>query len=416
MSEDINKLGREEKKKRLRQKIVHNIELDDNEQLVRKLKSHKRKNFIVILSVILLCIVFGFGLYIYDDNRMYKTYSVLWEQKVEGHLGMNYATFGSNVMQYSKDGATYIDASGKVQWSITYNMNRPIIKTQGNYAVIADQKGNSIVICSVDNGQEGSATTSYPISKVDIANQGVVAVVTEDNDVSYIDYYKKNGDKLDISKKSPLTEGYPLDIALSPNGYELIASYLYVDSGIMRNKVLFYNFGPNGQEIEDRLVGSFGKYAESDTIIPKVEFLTDELSVAFGDNMLSFYSTKNEREPALLKDISFERQIASVFSNDSYIGVVFEKTDEKPAQTMVIYDKYGNVLLQEDIDFSYNNIFFDEHFIVLFNANSCLIYDFNGDIRYNNSFDSGITTLLSVPGKRELALVSGEKLLRIKLK
>ncbi len=416
MSEDINKLGREEKKKRLRQKIVHNQEIDDNEQLTRKLKSHKRKNFILLISGIFLCLVIGLGIYIYDDNRRYKTYSVLWEQSVEGHLGMHYITFGSNVLQYSKDGASYVDESGKVQWSITYNMNRPVVKTQGDFAVIADQKGNSFIICSVENGQEGSATTSYAISKVDIANQGVVAVVSEDKDVSYIDYYKKNGDKLDISKKSPLTEGYPLDIALSPNGYELIASYLYVDSGIMRNKVLFYNFGPNGQEVEDRLVGSFGKYAETDTIIPKVEFLTNELSVAFGDNLLSFYSTKNEREPALLKEVSFERQVASVFCNDTYIGIVFDKTDEYPNQTMVVYTSSGNVVLEKDIDFTYKNIFFTNGFVVLYNSNSCLIYDFDGDIRYNNSFDSGITTLLGVSEKREFALVTGDKLLRIKLK
>ncbi|MFQ9510434.1 MAG: DUF5711 family protein [Lachnospiraceae bacterium] len=416
MSEDINKLGREEKKKRLRQKIVHNQELDDNEQLTRKLKSHKRKNFILLISGIFLCLVISLGIYIYDDNRRYKTYSVLWEQSVEGYLGMDYITFGSNVLQYSKDGASYVDESGKVQWSITYNMNRPIVKTQGDFVVIADQKGKSFIICSVENGQEGSATTSYAISKVAIANQGVVAVVSEDKDVSYIDYYKKNGDKLDISKKSPLTEGYPLDIALSPNGYELIASYLYVDSGIMRNKVLFYNFGPNGQEVEDRLVGSFGKYAETDTIIPKVEFLTNELSVAFGDNLLSFYSTKNEREPALLKEVSFERQVASVFCNDTYIGIVFDKTDEYPNQTMVVYTSSGNVVLEKDIDFAYKNIFFTNGFVVLYNANSCVIYDFDGDIRYNNSFDSGITTLLGVPEKREFALVTGDKLLRIKLK
>ena len=40
--------------------------------------------------------------------------------------------------------------------------------------------------------------------------------------------------------------GYPISISLSSSGELLAVSYLYVDAGVVKSNVVFYNFGPVG--------------------------------------------------------------------------------------------------------------------------------------------------------------------------
>ena len=100
--------------------------------------------------------------------------------------------FGDNVIKYTKDGASYIDASGKTIWTQSYEMKTPIININGDYAVIADQQGNEMYICSKE-GCTGTAKTQLPITKAAVSARGVAAAVVEDSTASYIFYFKKDG-------------------------------------------------------------------------------------------------------------------------------------------------------------------------------------------------------------------------------
>lgn len=61
---------------------------------------------------------------------------------------MKYAYFGENMIRYTKDGASYIDGAGKTVWTQSFEMKTPVINVNGDYAVIADQQGNQLYICS----------------------------------------------------------------------------------------------------------------------------------------------------------------------------------------------------------------------------------------------------------------------------
>ena len=65
-----------------------------------------------------------------------------------GSQFVQYIPFGENMIRYTKDGATYLDASGNNVWTVSYEMRTPISNVNGDYAVIADQQGNEIYICS----------------------------------------------------------------------------------------------------------------------------------------------------------------------------------------------------------------------------------------------------------------------------
>ena len=98
---------------------------------------------------------------------------------------VKFAMFGDNVIKYTKDGASYIDASGKTIWTQSYEMKTPIININGDYAVIADQQGNEMYICSKE-GCTGTAKTQLPITKAAVSARGVAAAVVEDSTASYM--------------------------------------------------------------------------------------------------------------------------------------------------------------------------------------------------------------------------------------
>ena len=51
--------------------------------------------------------------------------------------------------------------------------------------------------------------------------------------------------------------GYLLDVSLSPEGTQVMVSNVYLQDGIMGNRVAFYNFSEYGKSYPDRLVGGF---------------------------------------------------------------------------------------------------------------------------------------------------------------
>lgn len=52
----------------------------------------------------------------------------------------------------------------------------------------------------------------------------------EDSSACYIFYFKKDGEELGINIKMLLSgDGYPVDIALSPDGKQIVMSVMYME-------------------------------------------------------------------------------------------------------------------------------------------------------------------------------------------
>ena len=113
---------------------------------------------------------------------------------------VKYAYFGENMIRYTKDGASYIDGAGKTVWTQSFEMKTPVINVNGDYAVIADQQGNQLYICSTA-GCTGVAKTQLPITKAAVSSRGITAAVVEDSSACYIFYFKKDGEELGINIK-----------------------------------------------------------------------------------------------------------------------------------------------------------------------------------------------------------------------
>ena len=152
---DMSSMNRETKKKHLRSRVITPgrppapSSQESSEEIVKKAERRVRRRHLVILLVLLVLVtVAAIVYYWYQRGYQYKEASVGWERRYERDEAgfVQYQSFEDNLIRYSKDGASYIDARGKDVWVQPYEMRDPIIAVNGGYAAIGDRQGNNIYI------------------------------------------------------------------------------------------------------------------------------------------------------------------------------------------------------------------------------------------------------------------------------
>lgn len=420
---DMNSMSRESKKRQLRRQIVSSdtpvsrpgVRSEDSEEVVRKAHNKVRRRRLVIVVVLLVLITGGISAWIYyQRNYQYTSFETAWQIEInEGSL-VGYETFGSNVLKYTKDGASYIDNRGKNIWTESYEMKSPIAAVRGDYAAIADMQGNSIYICNLE-GRQGQATTLLPISRIAVSGTGIVAVIQEDASSSYIDFYDQTGNKLDIQIKSRMgNNGYPMDISLSQDGTQLVCSYVYHQSGEVKSRVVFYDFSEVGKNIPTRVVGGFDEQFAG-TMVPRLTYMGEPYSCAFSGNGLTFFSSKNLASPELVVQVPIEEQIESVFYSDEYAAVIVRNTSGEFASRLEVYRKDGTHVLSQNFSYEYTGADIDGDLIILYNEDSCEIYNTAGVKKLYAAFDFSISKIRKGRFPDTLVVTGPQQMREIKL-
>ena len=422
---NMDSMDREQKKKRLRQRMLSSPGGQnrgegrglEEEEIVRKAEAYTRKKRIrifILIAVLLLtaAAVLYYSLYV----RRYEDYRTAWEKQIpaseNGFAG--YEPFGSNVLKYTKDGASYINSRGKIVWSISYQMKSPVCYVNGSYAVIADRQGNSLYICNQE-GQRGQAETTLPILRASISAHGVTAVLLEDSTASYISFFKEDGSELDWLIKTVMSKsGYLLDVSLSPEGTQVMVSNVYLQDGIMGNRVAFYNFSEYGKSYPDRLVGGFEEM--KDSVIPRVCFLDEDHACAFGNGQIGFFSMENQTSPALSAHIKLEEELKSVCYSDQYVGVIVENPEGESDYRLDVYSAGGKLKFSKPVSFQYKEIDIDGDMVILYNENSCEIYNMSGKCRFSGSFDFTFSAVRAGKMENELIFTGEDTVRSIRLK
>ena len=387
----------------------------ERQEYETQLHKHRRRVRIGWVLGICVAVAAGVAYFVYDIGRTFHSYGVVWEVNLEGQ-SVEFEDWKGGVLEYSQNGASYINEKGTVVWSAAYHMSHPTVVTRGEYSLIVDQKGSELVICNRQLGVTGTGTTPTSITKGDISEGGVAAVICESDTVSNIYYYKSTGSRLDIGIKSPLERtGYPVDLAVSSDGKTLMVSYLYVDSGVMQNKVVFYNFGGDADEY---LAGSF-EYGATDTIVPIVKFFDATKAVAVGDNNVTFYqihTVSQQKVPKKMVEYSLERTILSVFETEDCVGMILSADTDHPQNTVVLYNAEGEQQMSVDTDQEYTDVFYNGRFVVLYNQYECVIYDQKGAEKFHRPFANGIGKMVAGAKSRRFLLRTADYLQEISLK
>lgn len=110
--------------------------------------------------------------------------------------------------------------------------------------------------------------------------------------------------------------------------------------------MVFYNFSEVGQNETERVVGGFNHY--NDVLVGDVQFLSNNIAVAVGENVISIYKIKEY--PSLEKEIQIDNTIDRVFFGTDYIGLVLDNSDSGELYKMVVYNFSGSKVCEAEFE------------------------------------------------------------------
>ena len=370
-----------------------------NERVARHKKKVRRRNTIGIIAIV----IFLAGTYILLSTRTYSEVQIV-DNNGDIKSG-TYAEFASGVLCYSKDGVVFTDKNGKELWNQPHQMKHPIIATSESAVAVADQGGNTISVFG-KQGIKGEITTVLPIEKISVSEQGIVVALLENAESPQIICYDAVGNVLVEHKATMSGTGYPLDIALSPNGELLLVSYLYVQEGVITSKISCFNFGEVGQDKTDRIVEQ--KVYEG-MIVPLVEFMTNDTAIAVGDAEIMYFHGSQLLQAA--EKVKIESPIKSVFYNEKYVGVILQGEAKNELR---VYDKNGKETAVSEFEGEYSNVKMFGEQIVMYEGNRCAVFTKSGHKRFEGEMGAEILEIFPIIGINKYFMVSANGLEEIR--
>lgn len=367
-----------------------------------------RRRPIIIGIVLILLVVVGVG--IYNSTRTYSGYTVKEETEIGKGESYEYAVFDTYLLRYSNDGITCFDGTEQL-WAKAYDMKMPMIDICDSYIAVGEQESNTVYVYD-KTGQESKMEMQYPVVKLEVADQGVVAALEEDGESNYIEVRDKDGNTLITGKTVLDGSGYPIDFSLSEDGTKMVVSYLCVSGGQTETKVLFYNFTDIGENEVDRMVGGFNQYKT--TIVPEVEFLNEDTAVAFGDNMFTIYSM--DSKPEIIAEETFSNEVKKVFYSSDYIGLVFYDSTKEEPYTLTVYDLSGKKTLETTYEVDYDTVKLAGDTVLMYDSFDCRVITLSGKEKFKYTFSDQIIDLLPAEQTYTYYYVGASKLQKIKLK
>ena len=353
-----------------------------------KIKSHKFTIFYrTFLVIVLIAAIIG-ALYIQWKNKVYTQIAVLSSAEISIVQGSGLLPFSGHLLTYSKDGAGCMDIKGNAVWNQTFEMQNPIVDVCQNVVAIGDYNGRNIYVMDTA-GVLGNITTNKPMRDLCVASNGVVAVVLDDTDITWIYLYSATGKELASFRTTMKDSGYPISVSISPNAQLVCVSYLYVDGGQMKSSVAFYNFGDVGKNSTNNYVSG---YDYLDVVVPLTRFLDDRSLFAVSDDRIMFYS--GAQKPVTAAESLISDNVQSVFYGEEYVGLVYISRESSNRYRLDVYHKSGELRQSIEFDIEYSDILFHDDQIIIYNESECTIYNSNGMEKYNGRFDKTVLELI----------------------
>lgn len=380
-------------------------------------KKKKQKKLILIFLGLLILII-AFIVIIFIINRKEKSYvSFEITKKAEWSVTTNikYLPYRSGVLKFNRDGAEAIAQNGEVLWNVTYSMKDPIADVNGSYVAVADRGGKDLCIIN-GSGTANRIQVLNNISDVEVALQGVTAVLMNGGTKDYIELYSMDS----TSSSSPIaegqtivsTDGFPLDITLSPSGKLLVTSYMRLREDILKNVITFYNFGEVGINLADNIVGAYDQ--EDEVLAPKIEFVSDDVVLVCRNNGFTLYTAKELAKVKAIVDISEE--ILQLAHSDTYICVIVKNNSGNDRYQIRLYNFNGKLLLSKTTNEEFDRVMVSGEDIVLYSRLTCQIITSDGEEKFRGTFEKNVEYIYPVNNEDKYLLIGDGFMEQMRLK
>ena len=379
---------------------------EDMKDYHKKIWRHRAAVAVKYITVVLICLLAVFGIRYYLNNRSFTAYSIIAATERSDTITTKYALFGENILKYSRDGVSYTDAENSLMFSITYTMQEPILALSEKAGAVADKNGSQIYTFD-QTQQTGQITTLLPIKHLSISNQGVVAVLLEEGNSTKLEVYSSDGRLLGDGQFDLQDAGLPMDLSISSDGTKIAITFAQVSGGKIGSCVAVYNFDNVGENYVDHLV--FAKNY-TDYMVPEIHYFDTSTLTAVGDGILAFYH--GNQIPELVREVTFEDEIQSVFYGEDTVGLVFEDVEGK---TLTLYDLKGNLLSQIPFSMEYDSIRIADNRVLIYNDTEMGLYSFHGKENFRYTFEDSMVEIFPTKSRSKYLFIYTKETQMIKL-
>lgn len=378
---------------------------------IEKIRSHR---LAIIYRTVLILVLVAAGLalaYFSWRDKVFSEAEVIQTAQISEASQAQFCSLDEYLIQYSKDGIRCMNADGDVLWNQTYEMQAPIVRTCRKMIAAGDYNGHIIYVASTD-GPMGTIDTNLPIRSFCVASQGVVAAVLDDQDIAWIYLYDAQGNTLASFKTTMGDSGYPLTVAISPNGELVGVSFLYAKEGKIRTSVAFYNFGSVGQNVIDNYVSG---YDYTGVVAPFLQFLSDDAVCAVGDDRVMFYAG-SQIPTSQAEHLTGGEEIAGVYYGSEHAALLFHNSTSEGAYRLQVYAKNGDEKVKIFFDQDYDDILLLSDRIVIYGADSWIIYDMKGDQKFAGAFETPVRIMIPTGMRNRFLAVTGNTVETLELR
>lgn len=396
----------------------------------------------IAILILILVAVAGFATKsLFFSKKLYKSYEVSAQSAKTLPEDAGYATDYDKLLSYNSEGISIYNEKAEIEWNAALNMTNPKITVNSGYAVVADIGGRNILVVNHKSvpAAQVSLTMLNDILLTDISEQGEIAVLMQDEkgyDIQLINPFDKNNSLKAEIKTYSKDDGYALSLAMSKDGSKLVTEYVKTENNEIKSTLTFYNFDKVGENSNaDRIVGVF---PFEDTIFPKLKFADNNTVCAYGDNKIVCFAAK--KEPEILWEKKVAGKIERIAEDKNGFAILVDESGLLQANTGVVAsdsaieddyidsdyltgeaDSNGKIVLysmhysggkaySKEVDINPKGMSYNDGEIVLYSDTNCIIFDSNGNIKFKNKFNDGITSFTQAGGRTRYYAIVGKKL------
>ncbi|HHW31169.1 MAG TPA: hypothetical protein GXX20_05775 [Clostridiaceae bacterium] len=386
-------------------------------------KANSKFNIVLFFMLIILIAGLAFVIYIKSQGvdiknvRLEEYISGLFpsnkndsegqEQRIreldyDGRERPSFSVLKQYIIKCTREHIIMLDKDGNQVWTRSIQMDKPIVKTNGSEAVVADVGGMDIYVLQA-KGVKWEARSEGKIVNADISKEGFVTVIEEAKGFrGRVRVYDPLG--IEMFNRS-IAERFILSAKVSPSSKQLLISGIDL-SGIASSSSI---------EITDMKGEPFSaRILRENEVFPSVWYMNDNSILALNSNM-AIYLDKDREE-------KWSKNFKKIYSSNILLGkylVVGAENENKTRygnvdSVIIIYDGKGNEIASCKIDGKIFNIQTCDDVIAVNTTREIYFVNSKGKILDKYSSKSDISDLCFF-NKNEILVVSKNKLIIINI-